>query len=139
MSQPRIHIVLCPSTAGYTEPTCLFKGMINYNLNRITNWLNLAHRFRAALLARGDASPPGLAANIWQCQAAILPENARTVLSSVRTRLPCCQQPAREPERAPSGEHTRVSTIPTDEDSCIIKISSNNQRYFTAVHRNKFL
>jgi len=86
-----------------------------------------AHIFCAALLARGNASPPCSTAIIWQCQAAILLDNSLTVLSRVWNRLPCCQRPARDSERAPPGEHTRVPTITTDEDRCIIEISSNNQ------------
>jgi len=39
--------------------------------------------FCAAVLAREDGSPPCSTAIIWQCQAAILTENSRTVLSRV--------------------------------------------------------
>jgi len=86
-----------------------------------------AHIFCAAVLARGDASPPCSTAITWQCQAAILPENSRTVLSRVWNRLPCCSRPARDSERALPGEHTRVPTITTDEDRCTIEINFNNQ------------
>jgi len=83
--------------------------------------------FCAAVLAREDGSLPCSTAIIWQCQAAISTENSRTVLSRVWNRLPCCQRPARDSERAPPGEHTRVPTITTDEDRCTTQINSNNQ------------
>jgi len=83
MLQPRIHIVLCSSTDGYTEPEWLSKGRIYWNLNRISTLPDPAHMFCAAVLAREDGSPPCSTAIIWQCQAAILTENSRTVLSRV--------------------------------------------------------
>jgi len=66
-------------------------------------------------------------ANIWQCQAAILPKILRTVLSRVWTRWLCWQRPAREPERALPGEQTKVPKIPADDDRGIIQIYSNYQ------------
>jgi len=45
----------------------------------------------------------------------------------------------REPAQAPPGKHTRVPTIPTDEDRHITEISSNNQMVLDGGSSQKML